>query len=82
MPPSLRPHRMGQTNVPPRPARDNDIDCAHISLAKGLSQSVVPSILRDSRGFMWFCTQDGLNRCDGYQFKVYKQFGRRKPRQR
>jgi len=32
----------------------------------------VNCILQDSQGFLWFCTQDGLNRYDGYGFKVYK----------
>ena len=43
-----------------------------ISLEQGLSQSVVGAILQDHRGFMWFGTQDGLNRYDGYEFRVYK----------
>jgi len=46
---------------PPRRARDNDIRFERISLEQGLSQSVVLSILQDSRGFMWFGTQDGLD---------------------
>ena len=57
------------SNLPPR---DNDLKFDRISLEQGLSQSVVLSILRDSRGFMWFGTQDGLNRYDGYEFVVYK----------
>lgn len=44
----------------------------HIGLEDGLSQSVVNVILQDRRGFLWFGTQDGLNRYDGYNFKVYK----------
>lgn len=43
-----------------------------IGLEEGLSQSVVNVILQDRRGFLWFGTQDGLNRYDGYNFKVYK----------
>lgn len=39
-----------------------------ISVDKGLSQSVVTSIAQDSLGFMWFATQDGINRYDGYHF--------------
>lgn len=38
----------------------------------GLSNGTINSIFKDSRGFMWFCTDDGLNRYDGYNFKIYK----------
>jgi two-component system sensor histidine kinase ChiS len=44
----------------------------HLSLEEGLSQSTVYAILQDSKGFMWFGTQDGLNRYDGYQFTIYR----------
>ena len=43
-----------------------------LSIENGLSQTVVLSILQDSQGFLWFATQDGLNRYDGYEFKVYR----------
>ena len=39
---------------------------------QGLSQSAVYSILQDRLGFMWFGTQEGLNRFDGYEMKVFK----------
>jgi signal transduction histidine kinase/ligand-binding sensor domain-containing protein/DNA-binding NarL/FixJ family response regulator len=55
-----------------RPPQDNDIRFERISLEQGLSQSVVTTILQDRRGFMWFGTQDGLNRYDGYEFVVYR----------
>jgi len=45
----------------------------HISLEHGLSQSSVYCILQDSKGFLWFATEEGLNRYDGYNFKVYKR---------
>jgi ligand-binding sensor domain-containing protein/signal transduction histidine kinase len=43
-----------------------------ISIQQGLSQSSVHVAFQDSRGFMWFGTQDGLNRYDGYTFKTFK----------
>ncbi len=44
-----------------------------ISLDEGLSQNTVFCMLQDSKGFMWFGTQDGLNKYDGYTFTVFKQ---------
>lgn len=44
----------------------------HISIEQGLSQSSVRVTFQDSRGFLWFGTEDGLNRYDGYTFKAYK----------
>lgn len=43
-----------------------------ISLESGLSQSTVNAIIQDKYGFMWFGTEDGLNRYDGYSFKIYQ----------
>jgi signal transduction histidine kinase/ligand-binding sensor domain-containing protein len=49
------------------PAQD-DIRFQRLSLERGLSQSTIFSIAQDRKGFMWFATQDGLNRYDGYVF--------------
>ena len=39
---------------------------------EGLSQNSVYCILQDHMGFMWFGTNDGLNRFDGYNFKNFR----------
>jgi len=44
----------------------------HLTLDDGLSQISINCILQDAQGFMWFGTQDGLNKYDGYDFTVYK----------
>ena len=44
----------------------------HLTADDGLSHNSVYAIHQDRRGFLWFGTQDGLNRYDGYNFKVYK----------
>jgi len=43
----------------------------HLSLNDGLSQSNILSILQDSRGQMWFGTENGLNSFNGYEFHTY-----------
>jgi len=50
----------------------NDVQFAHLSTAQGLSESAVFNILQDDQGFMWFGTPDGLDRFDGYDFKIYR----------
>lgn len=45
----------------------------HYTNRQGLSHNTVFCSLQDSKGFMWFGTDDGLNRFDGYAFTVYKE---------
>jgi signal transduction histidine kinase/ligand-binding sensor domain-containing protein len=42
----------------------------HLGVERGLSQASVRAIAQDRQGFMWFGTQEGLNRFDGYDFQV------------
>src|SRR5687768_18410934 len=39
--------------------------------ADGLARDRVYKIVNDPRGFLWFCTYDGLSRFDGYEFVNY-----------
>ncbi|MFZ6029500.1 MAG: two-component regulator propeller domain-containing protein [Chloroflexota bacterium] len=44
----------------------------HLGLEDGLSQSAILASMQDRQGYLWFGTQDGLNRYDGYNFTVYR----------
>ena len=53
-------------------APGRDLKFTHLTSYDGLSDNRINSILQDRRGFMWFATEDGLNRYDGNTFVVYK----------
>ncbi len=44
----------------------------HLSITDGLSQNSANCILQDDKGFMYFGTQDGLNRFDGFDFSIFR----------
>ena len=44
----------------------------NISIPDGLSNTTVWDIVQDKYGFLWIATEDGLNRYDGYNFKIFK----------
>ncbi|MGB5287389.1 MAG: two-component regulator propeller domain-containing protein, partial [Ignavibacteriaceae bacterium] len=48
------------------------INFKSLSTKDGLSNNKVVALLQDKTGFLWFGTEDGLNRFDGYEFKVYR----------
>jgi len=48
------------------------IDFVHLNEDDGLSSNDVNCIFKDSRGFLWFGTRNGLNRYDAYEFEVWK----------
>ncbi len=54
------------------PARGLAPRFRRIGLDDGLSQAGAQCLLQDQTGFLWAGTQDGLNRYDGYSFKVFR----------
>nr|WP_121270325.1 hybrid sensor histidine kinase/response regulator transcription factor [Pedobacter schmidteae] len=58
---------IGQTAAGQKPVAFNSL-----TIENGLSQNSVIAIIQDKSNFMWFGTRQGLNRYDGYQFKIYR----------
>ena len=58
--------------IPSLYAQTKEYVFENIGIEHGLSQSTVLSSLQDRKGFLWFGTQDGLNRYDGYHFKIFR----------
>ncbi|MCB0571189.1 MAG: histidine kinase [Phaeodactylibacter sp.] len=52
-------------------AAQKDFHFENFTTREGLSHNEVRALLRDSRGYLWAGTANGLNRFDGYSFKVY-----------
>ncbi len=51
---------------------NSNLRFGRISVDKGLSQAKVYCTYQDSQGYLWFGTEDGLNKYDGYSFEIYK----------
>jgi signal transduction histidine kinase/ligand-binding sensor domain-containing protein len=49
-----------------------DVRFVRLSRSQGLSQQFVSHIVQDEHGFLWFGTLYGLNRYDGYHFRIFK----------
>jgi ligand-binding sensor domain-containing protein/two-component sensor histidine kinase len=45
------------------------------TIEDGLGSGFINHMIRDSHGFLWFCTRDGLSRFDGYRFTNYEITG-------
>ncbi len=58
-------------NIKVNAQRDN-IHFERISTEQGLSQVSINCILQDKQGFMWFGSEDGLNKYDGYRIIIYR----------
>ena len=56
----------------PRSGWSHDLYFRHYTNKQGLSHNTVYCALQDKKGFMWFGTDDGLNRFDGHQFRIYR----------
>ena len=52
-------------------AQEEEVHISHLTAEEGLSLSQVTQIYQDNLGFMWLGTYSGLNRYDGYNFKVF-----------
>lgn len=50
----------------------SDFKFEKLTIDNGLSSNSINTIIQDKKGFLWFGTEDGLNRYDGYSFKVYR----------
>src|SRR5215470_7845025 len=53
-------------------ARGEHLPIMIFTSADGLGSSFIDFLMRDARGFMWFCTRDGLSRFDGSRFVTYR----------
>nr|WP_294898805.1 two-component regulator propeller domain-containing protein [uncultured Pedobacter sp.] len=53
-------------------AQDESLNFTNINSRDGLSSNNVNAMLKDRNGFMWFATEDGLNKFDGQHFTIYR----------
>ncbi len=53
-------------------AQNDNFKFDHLTVENGLSANTVLCLYQDSRGFLWIGTYNGLNRYDGYKFKIFK----------
>jgi len=54
-------------------AQYDNISFTNLSSEDGLSQNTIHKVFQDSAGFFWFGTGDGLNKYDGFTFKLFDE---------
>ena len=62
----------GSFTVPAVAAPAPTLRFEHLSVEDGLAQETVLAMAQDRDGFMWFGTQNGLSRFDGYRFVNFR----------
>ncbi|HTR29785.1 MAG TPA: two-component regulator propeller domain-containing protein [Puia sp.] len=58
--------------LPRLSAQSPEYQFSTLNFSNGLSNNHITSLYKDPRGFMWFGTMSGLDRYDGYEFKVFR----------
>ncbi|HEY4149632.1 MAG TPA: two-component regulator propeller domain-containing protein [Chitinophagaceae bacterium] len=53
-------------------AQQSDFSFINFSSKDGLSSNTVNAIVKDRYGYMWFATDDGINKFDGVNFTIYR----------
>ena len=49
----------------------DDLSFNNMNIEQGISQATIETMFQDSKGYIWLGTNDGLNRYNGYEYKIY-----------
>lgn len=60
------------TQITPGYIAEPTLHFGQLNTSNGLSNNNVYDLIQDRFGFLWFATDDGLNRFDGYEFKIFR----------
>jgi signal transduction histidine kinase/ligand-binding sensor domain-containing protein/ActR/RegA family two-component response regulator len=76
MSPGMRPSflifLLALSNIASGFAQQVKVHLSTLNSSNPISQNTIQAIFKDSYGFIWLGTQDGLNRFDGYRLQIYK----------